>query len=142
MGGLGKKEGVVFLRRGGRGVDTPMHTMVVPVFNNVGKGLQPKTTTLLVFFLWLVKSLKSFVNNGIVDHLKKCGFFFCRSSDRILYLIELLMLLTDLQHLIYPRLFTGFGMLVFFTNLGRMEFQFRYLALLLLFSVIDGFEWL
>ena len=33
---------------------------VVPVFKNVGKGLQLKTTALLVFFLWLVKSLKNF----------------------------------------------------------------------------------
>ena len=41
----------------------------------------------------------------------------------------------------YPRLLTGFGMLVFFTNLSLMEFRDRYLALLLLFSVIDGFEW-
>ena len=62
------------------------------------------------------------------------------------YLIELLGLLTDLGllelwHLIYPRLLTEFGMLVFFTNLGLMEFQVRYLALFLLFSVIDGFEW-
>ena len=32
---------------------------VVPVFKNVGKGLQLKTTTLLAFFLWLVKSLKN-----------------------------------------------------------------------------------
>ena len=63
-----------------------------------------------------------------------------------LYLIELRGLLTDLgllelQHLVYPRLLTGFGMLVFFTNLSLMEFQVRYLALLLLFSVIDGFDW-
>ena len=34
-----------------------------------------------------------------------------------------------------------FSMLVFFTNLGLMEFQVRYLASFLLFSVIDGFEW-
>ena len=64
-----------------------------------------------------------------------------------LYLIELLGLLTGLGllellwHLIYPRLLTGFGMLVFFTNLSRMEFQVRYSALFLLFSVIDNFEW-
>ena len=32
-------------------------------------------------------------------------------------------------------------MLVFFTNLGLTEFQFRYLVLFLLFSVIDGCEW-
>ena len=38
-----------------------------------------------------------------------------------LYVIEVLQLLTglellELQHLIYPRLLTGFSMLVFFTN--------------------------
>ena len=63
-----------------------------------------------------------------------------------LHLIKLLALLTglgllELWHLIYPRLLTGFGMLVFFTNLSLMEFQVRYLALFLLFSVIDSFEW-
>ena len=31
--------------------------------------------------------------------------------------------------MIYPRLLTGFGMLMFFINLNLMEFQFRYLAL-------------
>ena len=63
-----------------------------------------------------------------------------------LYLIELLGLLTglgllELPHLIYLRLLTGFGMLVFFTNVSLMEFQVRYLVLFLLFSVIDGCEW-
>ena len=63
-----------------------------------------------------------------------------------LYLIELLGLLTglgllELWHLIYPRLLTGFGMLVFFTNLSLMEFQVRYLVLFLLFSVKDSFKW-
>ena len=94
--------------------------------------------------------------NRIVDHLEKCGLFLISSmvlglldQPQIfsqLYLIELLRLLTglgllELWHLIYPRLLTGFGMLVFFTNLSLMEFQVRYLALFLLFSVIDGFEW-
>ena len=32
---------------------------VVPVFKTLGKSLQLKTTALLVFFLWLVKSLKN-----------------------------------------------------------------------------------
>ena len=63
-----------------------------------------------------------------------------------LYLIELLGLLTglgllELWHLIYPRLLTGFGMLVLFTNLSLMKFQIRYVTLCLLFSVIDDFEW-
>ena len=62
------------------------------------------------------------------------------------YLIELLRLLTgpwllELWHLIYPRLLTGFDILVFFTNLTVMEFQVRYSALFLLFSVIDHLEW-
>ena len=64
----------------------------------------------------------------------------------VLYLIELLGLLTglgllELWHLMYPRLLTGFGKLVFFTKLSLMEFQVRYLVLFLLFSVIDGLEW-
>ena len=62
------------------------------------------------------------------------------------YFIELLGLLTDLGllklwHLIYPRLLTGFDILVYFKNSSLMESQVRYLALFLLFSVIDGFEW-
>ena len=62
------------------------------------------------------------------------------------YLIELLGLLTGLGllklwHLIYPRLLTGFGMLVYFTNLGLGEFPVRCLALFLLFSVVDSLEW-
>ena len=56
------------------------------------------------------------------------------------YLIELLELLTGLQ-LLEPKLLTGFDMLVYFTNLGLGEFPVRYLALFLLFSVVDGFEW-
>ena len=41
-----------------------------------GKGLQVKTTALLVFFLWSVKkNLEKFVNNRIVDHLEKYSLF-------------------------------------------------------------------
>ena len=40
-----------------------------------------------------------------------------------------------------PKLLTGFGMLVFFTESSLKEFQVRYLFLFLLFSVIDGFVW-
>ena len=58
-----------------------------------------------------------------------------------LYLIELLGLVTGLRllklhHLIYPRLLTGVGMMAYFTNVRLMEFQVRYLALFLLFSVL------
>ena len=66
-----------------------------------------------------------------------------------LYLIEMVELLglliglrlIELYHLIYSRLLTGFGILVFFTNLSLMEFQVRYFALFCLFSVLDDFEW-
>ena len=62
------------------------------------------------------------------------------------YLMELVGLLTGLGlvklwHLIYPRRLTGFGMLVFFINLNLRDFQVKFLALFLLFTVIDGFEW-
>ena len=62
-----------------------------------------------------------------------------------LWLIELLGLLTglvlfELWHLIYPRLLTEFGRLVFFTKLSLTEFQVKYLALFLLFSVISGLQ--
>ena len=40
----------------------------------LGKGLQLKTTALLVFFLWLVV-FEKLVNNRIVDHLEPCGLF-------------------------------------------------------------------
>ena len=49
--------------------------------------------------------------------------------------------LLELEHLIYPRLPIVLGMLAFFTNVIVMEFQVRYLALFLLFLVIDGFKW-
>ena len=63
------------------------------------KGLQVKTTALLVFFLWLV-------NNRIVDHLEKCGLFSdfqygfrsCQSTTDLLTVVsdKLLGLLTSL----------------------------------------------
>ena len=62
-------------------------------------------------------------------------------------LIELLGLLIGLEllelyRLIYVRLSTGSGILVFFTKLKLMRFQVRYLDLFRIFLVIDGFEWL
>ena len=45
------------------------------------------------------------------------------------------------EHFIYSRLLTEFDILVFFTNLSLMEFEVRYLATFLLFSVLDGVEY-
>ena len=101
------------------------------------------------------KVFEKLVNNRIIDDLRNVAFFLICSMvlgplNQLqifsqLYLIELLGLLTGLGqlklwHLIYPRTLTGFGMLVFFTELSLLEFQVRYLALFLLFSVLGGFE--
>ena len=93
------------------------------------------------------KVFEKLVNNTIVDHLQKCSFFsdfqyglrFSQSTIDLLTLLGLLTVLRilDLKQLINPRLSTGFGILIFFTNLSLMEFQVRYLALFVLFPVID-----
>ena len=41
----------------------------------LGKGLQLKATTLLVFFCVVSEAIEKLVNNRIVDHLEKCGIF-------------------------------------------------------------------
>ena len=129
---------------------------VVPIFNNVGEKHTAKNYRLVSLLSVVSKVFEKLVNNRIVDHLEKCGPFsdfqygFRSSQSTVdfsqLHLVELLGLLTglgllELWHLIYLRLLTGFGMLVFSSNLSVMEFQVRYLALFLLFSVIDDFEW-
>ena len=48
---------------------------MVPVFKNIGRGLWLKSSTLLVFLLWLGKSFEILVINGLADHLKQCSFF-------------------------------------------------------------------
>ena len=76
-----------------------------------------------------MKSLEKLRNNKIVNHLEKCGLFsdfrygfrssrstedlLTIESDRIARGFNRLL---ELWHLIYPRLLTGFGLLVFFTN--------------------------
>ena len=47
--------------------------ILLVIIRMFGIGLLPKATALLVFFLWLVKSLKKLVNNRIVDQLEKYG---------------------------------------------------------------------
>ena len=58
---------------------------------NVGRGVQLRTTALLVFFLWLIKSIK-IVNNRLAGHLQKFGLFSdfeydFRSSQSTAYLL-------------------------------------------------------
>ena len=123
---------------------------VIPLFKNVGETSTVKNYRPVSLLPVVSKVFEKLVNNRIVDHLEKYDLFLISSMvlgllDQLqiflqLYLTEFLGGLLELWHLIYPRLLTGFGMLVFFTNLSLMEFQVRYLALFLLFSVIDGFE--
>ena len=123
---------------------------VVPVFNNVEERSTAKNYRLVSLLSVFSKVFEKVVKSRIVDHSQKRSIFLISSMVLVLldqlqiflqlYLIELLGLLTglgllELWHLIYPRLLTGFGMLVFFTNLSVMEFHVRYLALFLLFSV-------
>ena len=112
---------------------------VVPVFKNVGERSTAKNYHPVSPPSVVSKVFEKLVSNRIVEHLDLQIF-------SQLYLIELLGLLTSLEllelwYLIYPRLLTGFSMLVFFTNLSLMEFQVRYLSLFLPFTVIQSFEW-
>ena len=52
---------------------------MVPVFENVGKGLVLKATALLVFFLWLVKSLKNLEIIGLLITRRNVVFFLISS---------------------------------------------------------------
>ena len=121
---------------------------MVPVFKNVGERSTAKNYHPVSLLSVVSKVFEKLVNNRIVDHLEKCGLFLISSMvlgllDQLLifsqlHLIELLRLLTglglfELGHMIYPRLMTGFCMLVFLTNLSLMEFQVRYLAIFFLF---------
>ena len=102
------------------------------------------------------KVFEKLVNNRIVDHLENYGLFSdfqygFRSSRSTVDLLAVVsdkiarasagLVLLELCQLIYPRLLTGFGMLVFSTNLSLMEFQVRHLTSFLLFSVTDSFDW-
>ena len=102
-------------------------SLVVPVFKNVGERSTAKITALLVFFLWLVRSSKNFVNNRVVNDLEKYGpfsdfqygFRSSRSTADLLKVVSVQGFLTglgllQLQHVIHQRLSTEFDMLVFF----------------------------
>ena len=126
---------------------------MVPVFKNVGE----ISAAPLVFFLWFVKVFEKFVSiTYIVDYLRKCGLFYdfqysLRSSrptadfltvasDRIARAFNRSGA-TRAIALDISKVFAGFGMVVYFINLGLGEFQVRYLVLFLLFSVVDSCKW-
>ena len=123
---------------------------VVSVFKNVGKRSTAKNYCQLLANYQYV-SLLSVVSKVFEKLVNKCGLFsdfkYCfRSSQST---ADLLRVISDriarafmrsgvleLQHLIYPRISAELGMLVF-SNIILMGCWFRYLALFLLYSVID-----
>ena len=130
---------------------------VAPMFKNVGERSTAENYCPVNLLCVASKVFQKFVNNRLVDNLEKSGLFSdfqygFRSSQSTTDLLTVAshriaraltgLRLPKLQHLIYPKLLTELGMLVFFTNLGLIEFQIRYFVLFLLFSVIGGFGWL
>ena len=81
-------------------------SLVVPVFKNVVERFTAKNYYFVSLLSVVSKVFERLVNNGIVDHLEKCGFFLISSVVLCLfnqmqifwqlYLIELLGLLTSL----------------------------------------------
>ena len=91
---------------------------VVPVFKNVGERSTANNYCPVSLLSVVSKFFEKLVNNGIVDHLEKCGLFsdfqygfrFSLLIFSQLYQVELLGILTGLElvelwHLIYARLF-------------------------------------
>ena len=130
---------------------------VFPVFNNVRERSAAKNYHPVSLFSVVSKVFEKLVNNGIVDHLGKCGLFYdfqngfrsSRSTADLLTVVSDRIVrvfnrsgATRAMALDISKVYAGFDMVVYFTNLGLGEFQVRYLALFLLFSVVDVCEWL
>ena len=129
---------------------------MVPVFKNVGERSTAKNYCPVSLLSVVSKVFEKLVNNRIVDHLEKCGLF----SD-FQYGFRSSRSTADLLTVVSDRIARAFnrsgptravaldiskafdrvwhaGLL---HKLSLMEFQVRYLALFLLFSVIDYFGW-
>ena len=114
-------------------------SLVVPKFKDVGEMSTAKNYRHVSLLSVVSKVFEKRKNNRTFYHLEKCGLFSdlqyafksSRSTADLLRIVsELLRPLTGLGLLkqwqfIYLRLLTGFGMLVFFINLGLVEFQVR-----------------
>ena len=128
---------------------------VVPVFKNVGDRSTDKNYHPVSLLSVVSKVFEKLVNNRIVDHLEKCGLFSdfqygFRSSQST---ADLLTVVSDRIARTFNR--SGATRAVALdiskafdrvwhaglANLCLMEFQVRYSALFLLFSVTDDFKW-
>ena len=129
---------------------------MAPVFKNIGERSTAKNYRPVSILSMVSKVFEKLVNNRIVDHLKKCGLFSdfqygFRSSRST---ADLLTVVSDRIARAFNRsgairavaldiskAFDRVWHAALFTNVSLMEFQVRYLALFLLFSVIGGFRW-
>ena len=98
---------------------------VAPVFKNVGERSTAKNYRPVSLLSVVNKVFEKLVNNRIVDHVEKCGLF----SD-FEYGFRSSQSTTDLFTAVSDRIARAFN-----------RFWVRHLALFLLFSVIDGFDW-
>ena len=125
-----------------------MASSVVPVFKNVGERPTAKNYCPVSLLSVVSKVFEKLVNNRIVDHLEKCGLFsdfqyrfrFSRSTADLLTVVSDRISrafnrsrATQAVALDISKVLTGFGLLVFFTNLNLMEFQVLYVASFLVF---------
>ena len=131
-------------------------SFVVPVFKNVGEQSTAKNQCLVSLLSVVIKVFEKLVNNRIVDYIEKCGLFSdCqygfKSSPSA---ADLLTVISDRIARAFSRsgatpavaleiskAFDRVWLAGLLHKLKFMEFQVRYLALSLLFSVIDNFEW-
>ena len=123
---------------------------MVPVFKNVGERSTAKNYCPVSLLSVISKVCEKLVINRIVVDLEKCGLFsdlhygfrsFRSTADLLkVATVELLGLLTGFRKTPAAAL-DIFKAFKHFTNLSPMELQVSYLALFLLFLVIDSFKW-
>ena len=120
---------------------------VVPVFKNVVERATAKNYRLLSV---VSKVFEKLVNNRIVDHLEKCGLFsdFRYGFRSTRSTADLLTVVSDRTARAFNRSGATRAVALDISkafdrvwHTGLMEFQVRYLALYILFLVIEGFEW-
>ena len=129
---------------------------MVPVFKNVGERSSAKNYCPVSLLSVVSKVFEKLVNNGIVDHLGKCGLFSdsqygfrsSQSTSDLLTVVSGRIVrafnrsgATQTVVLDISKAFDRVWHAVLLHKLSLREFQVRYLVLFLFFSVVDGFKW-
>ena len=123
---------------------------VVPVFKNIGERSTAKNYRPVSLLSVVSKVFEKLVNNRIVDHLEKCGLFsgFQHGFWSSRSTADLLTVVSDRIARAFNRSGATRAVALDISkafdrvrHACLMEFQVRYSALFLLYSVIDDFEW-